>query len=381
MKTLDLKNYSLDSAAKIAADVLRGGGLVVYPTETVYGLAADATNPAAIAKLLRYKTKRDDKPLSIAVNGLAMADEYVVRNRTAQEAYKRFLPGPVTVVSQDRGRLAPGVASMLGTVGVRWSSHPLVAAIVTQLGRPITATSANASQQKRPYTLTDILNHTSPRQQGLLDLFLDAGTLPPAEPSTVLDTTSDELFVLRAGSLALREEDTLTSHTVDDTLAWGKTIARRYASKYGRVPVVFALSGEMGVGKTHFTKGIAQGLGITDTVISPSYNLLLEYSFVAEGRTLPLLHIDAWRLTAVDELLALGLDPLWQAPGVLVLEWANFMPDWLASLPADTVVIGINFAYGNGENERLITLGRFQPGPSSPGDQPHQDERGRQESA
>ncbi|MDP4030857.1 MAG: Sua5/YciO/YrdC/YwlC family protein, partial [Patescibacteria group bacterium] len=102
----DLK-FQLNQAAK----VLRAGGLIIYPTETCYGAGVDATNQAAVDKLLRYKTRREGRPLSVAVSDKTMASKYVKLNTSAINLYKNFLPGPLTVVSAGRHKLAKGVES------------------------------------------------------------------------------------------------------------------------------------------------------------------------------------------------------------------------------------------------------------------------------
>ncbi|NMB82327.1 MAG: threonylcarbamoyl-AMP synthase, partial [Ignavibacteria bacterium] len=132
--------------------VLKSGGLVIYPTETLYGIAADPTNPDAIKKLTTYKNRPLGKPYSIAVTDIDMASKYVELNTTAVNLYKRFLPGPLTVISKGKHKLAPGVESEDGSLGVRVPDYQLVSEIINKFGKPITATSANASYKKRPYS-------------------------------------------------------------------------------------------------------------------------------------------------------------------------------------------------------------------------------------
>jgi len=132
-----------------AVKVLQKGGLVVFPTETLYGIGADATNPKAIKKLNNYKKRPFGKPYSIAVSDQKMAEEYVELNQTARNLYRQFLPGPVTIVSSGKHKVAPGVESETGTLGIRIPDYPLVTEIVKNLGKPITATSANATTAAR----------------------------------------------------------------------------------------------------------------------------------------------------------------------------------------------------------------------------------------
>ena len=122
---------------KLAVEVLKHGGLVVFPTETTYGIAADATNHKAIGKLNSYKKRPAGKPYSVAVTDENMATKYVNLNNTARNIYQEFLPGPVTIISKGKNKLAKGVESETGTLGIRISSYPLVSQIVKNSGFPL----------------------------------------------------------------------------------------------------------------------------------------------------------------------------------------------------------------------------------------------------
>ena len=113
-----------------AVKILKAGGLVIFPTETCYGAGVDTTNQKAVNKLLAYKTRREGKPLSIAVTDEKMASKYVKLNPTAKNLYQKFLPGPLTVVSAGKHKVAKGIESEMGTLGVRISSYPLVNKII-----------------------------------------------------------------------------------------------------------------------------------------------------------------------------------------------------------------------------------------------------------
>ncbi|KKS30504.1 MAG: Sua5/YciO/YrdC/YwlC family protein, partial [Candidatus Amesbacteria bacterium GW2011_GWA2_42_12] len=176
---------------------------MIYPTETTYGIGVDATNQRAVNALLTYKKRREGKPLSIAVFDMNMAEKFVDLNQAARNIYASFLPGPVTVVSKGKHVVVTGVESENGSLGIRIPAYDLVLQIVKAFGKPITATSANASYKKRPYCLEDIMQFLSPRQKSLIDLVIDAGELPHNEPSTVIDTTLDDVEVLRQGKLTV----------------------------------------------------------------------------------------------------------------------------------------------------------------------------------
>lgn len=337
-------------AIKEAVKVLTGGGLVVFPTETVYGIGADATNPEAIKKLTRYKNRPFGKPYSIAVANQKMAEEYVELNQTAKNLYKQFLPGPITIVSKGKHKVAPGIESETRTLGIRIPDYPLVIKIVKKLGRPITATSANASYQKRPYKISDILDNISDKQKSLIDLIIDAGELPRNEPSTVIDTTLDDPVVLRQGEIRLKDKNEVLSRSEENTQNIAKELFQRYEEYLGKRPLVFALEGPMGAGKTQFTKGLARAMGIKEEVVSPTFSLVLEYPHLS--------HFDAWRLQDSSELEALGFTKMLEDKNLVIsIEWAEKVADIIKKYRDQAVIIWVKIKYGKGVNERLISWG------------------------
>lgn len=323
MQKIDLQAISHEEAVAAAVTCLEQGGLLLFPTETTYGAGVDATNPAAVQKLLAYKSRRQGKPLSIAVTDLAMAEQYVDVNEQAQSLYARFLPGPVTVVSQDKGVVAPGVASEFGTVGVRIPDYQLVLDMVRALGRPITATSANASGKKRPYSLADVMAGISHKQQDLIDLVLDAGTLPPNEPSTVIDTTMSTPITLRErpSSHQAQHEYELISHSEDETKKIAGTLMLKNWDQLLKKGLIIALDGPLGAGKTIFTKGIAEFLRISETLTSPTYTYLEEYDWTRHGSSGHLYHLDLWKVDTAEQLARLEIESLLGPGNCVVIEW------------------------------------------------------------
>ncbi len=345
-----------DNSAKIAVSILRNGGLVVYPTETLYGIGADATNPDAVHKLIKYKDRPFGKPFSIAVENKKMAETYVRLNQTAKDLYKKFLPGPLTIISQGMHKTAPGVESETGTLGIRIPDCKLVTDIVKGLGKPVTATSANASYKKRPYKISDILENISSQQKDLIDLIIDAGELPRNEPSSVIDTTLDEPVVLRQGEIKLSDNEKVVSRSEEDTQNIAKEIWQKYQIHQGRRAIIFALQGEMGAGKTIFTKGLARSMGILELVTSPTFALENEYKTGKEK----LYHFDAWRLENSTELRNLGFEKLIKNNSVISIEWAERVSDIIRGFDDEAVIIWINITYGTGSNQRQITWGVSQ---------------------
>ncbi|MBI4054303.1 MAG: threonylcarbamoyl-AMP synthase [Candidatus Doudnabacteria bacterium] len=199
-----------DQGIKLAAQLLRAGKSVVYPTDTSYGLAVDATNPVAVKKLYRLKGRNFKKPVHVIVSSLSMAKKLVVLGRQAEKLSKRFLPGPLTVVlplrvrGRKRGlkeRSLRLLSAGIGTLGIRMSDNKITLALVKKLGRPITTTSANISGLPASYSPEEVLKQFRGRKYQP-DLILDAGRLPRVKPSTVVAITGGRVRILRQGPVS-----------------------------------------------------------------------------------------------------------------------------------------------------------------------------------
>lgn len=349
MNTIRLTTENHAEVIEQAMAVLADGGLIIYPTETCYGIGADATNQEAIDKLLAYKTKRSDKALSVAVTGIEMAEQYVEINDTARRVYQNFLPGPITVVSKSLGKLADNVASSMGTQGIRVPDFPLIRDLVAAYGKPVTSTSANASYKKTPYTIDDILHNIGDKQKALLDLIIDAGELPRRKPSTVIDTTLDNIHIVRQGSLDLSDEDAnvFQAESLEDTGSLAEKILYTVREHLGHRAIVFLLQGELGAGKTHFTKEIAKRIGVEGIVKSPTYTICQQYegevTCITEGEfnqvPTQLHHMDTYRFYEAQELDDLRPEEIFAAPNVVVIEWANKVHEHAQQYMNDAVVV------------------------------------------
>lgn len=365
MVILDAKTAPINQIIAQTVEVLASGGVVVYPTETVYGIGVDATNQGAVDKLLQYKSRREGKPMSVAVCGIEMAEKYVDVNSTARNLYTNFLPGPLTVISKSKGKVAKGVESELGTLGVRILDYDLIREIIRKFGKPITATSANASYKKRPYSIDDIFDSISEKQKSLIDLVIDAGTLLKRDPSTVVDTTLNQELVLRQGSLKLTDVLERDTKCAEETQLLGQQLMKRYQPHLGYKSVIFALQGEMGAGKTEMTKGIARELNIKEAIQSPTFIIEREYpiptvegSFVSEIKP-RLFHIDTWRLVEPSEIEQLGFFDKVAQGNVFVIEWADRIQNLLERLTDDSAIVWVKIEYGNQEDSRKIMVSDF----------------------
>ncbi|GGA45924.1 threonylcarbamoyl-AMP synthase [Kroppenstedtia guangzhouensis] len=205
---METKHWQIDVEADLnhhpaireAATLLREGRLVAFPTETVYGLGASATDPEAVASIYKAKGRPSDNPLIVH-----LADEQGLKDwvREIPESgcllARRFWPGPLTLILPHRGNLAPQVTAGLPTVGVRIPSHPVALALLKNSGLPVAAPSANRSGKPSPTEA----GHVRTDLAGRIDGILDGGATGVGVESTVVDVTVTPPVLLRPGGITL----------------------------------------------------------------------------------------------------------------------------------------------------------------------------------
>lgn len=192
-------------AARAAAELLRGGGIAAVPTETVYGLACDALNAEAAAKVFSAKERPSFDPLIVHVadaawieslSTVAGAAEHLARKLAAE-----FWPGPFTMVLPAKDLVPDLVRSGLPTVALRCSSHPVMAAVIAGLGRPIAAPSANRFGRISPVTAQDVIDELD----GRVPLVLDGGPCRHGLESTIVAVEDGRLVLLRPGPVTIEQ--------------------------------------------------------------------------------------------------------------------------------------------------------------------------------
>lgn len=192
-----------------ALDRVREGGLIAYPTETVWGLGADARSDAAFARLRDWKGRGSEAPVSILVPGAeSLCGLGFEPRRDVERLTEAFWPGPLTLVMPCRGRFARGLARDDGAVGVRCSANPLAAALARRLAEvgvgPVTSTSLNRSGEPPARDLGEARALCEAGADGPLLLYAEGAEAGGGAPSTVLDLTAERPRVLRWGALPER---------------------------------------------------------------------------------------------------------------------------------------------------------------------------------
>ena len=165
--------------AEKAARIMKEGGVIVFPTESSYGLGVDATNETAIKKIALIKQQPEEKNISIIVANLEQAEQFGFIKEDAKKLAKRFMPGPLTLVVKKK----PGISNLLGdeTIAFRISSNPIARTVCTALGNGITATSANLHEKPNIYDSREVIKEFNNR----VHLIINDGELAPNTPSTI----------------------------------------------------------------------------------------------------------------------------------------------------------------------------------------------------
>jgi tRNA threonylcarbamoyl adenosine modification protein (Sua5/YciO/YrdC/YwlC family) len=184
-------------AVKKAAEVLAAGGILIYPTDTVYGLGCSVQNKNAIERIHFIKRQRPDKPFSFVCSDLTNISEYARVSNAAFKIMKHLIPGPYTFIlpAAKMKQLPKILVSKRKTVGVRVPNSTITLAIIRELGHPVLSTSVTTEAGEilnDPELIVEKFKHN-------VDMILDGGPLI-SEPSTILDLTGEEPVVVRAGS-------------------------------------------------------------------------------------------------------------------------------------------------------------------------------------
>lgn len=202
MKTAKIvvdKNVNSEKTYAQAVDMLNAGQVVAFPTETVYGLGAVATDEAAVKRIFEAKGRPSDNPLIVHIGTMEELPHYIEEiPPAAKKCMESFWPGPLTLVMKAKpGVLAPSVTAGLSTVGIRMPDHPVALELLRTLQKPLAAPSANRSGKPSPTKAA----HVAEDLEGIIPCILDGGTTGIGLESTVLDMTIEPPVILRPGGI------------------------------------------------------------------------------------------------------------------------------------------------------------------------------------
>lgn len=184
-------------AISLAVKVLKNGGVVMHPTETCYGLAADIFNRSAVEKVYALKGRDFKKPLSILVDSLGMAQEYAIFSDLAFDLASKYWPGPLSIVLPRKKKLPIFLNPDEDFISLRFSNNAFCKQLVEKFGAPLTTTSANRAGKEPYYKIHDVMF------DGKVDLIVDGGILLNNRPSTIVKVDGERVEILRQGDLVI----------------------------------------------------------------------------------------------------------------------------------------------------------------------------------
>jgi len=340
--------------------VLRQGGLVVFPSDTVYGLLVDAQNEAAVKKLIAFKNRPPGKPISVFTDWDFIAD-LVVITPSQEKMLKNILPGPFTVILKSKGKVCLVLESEKKTLGIRIPDYQPINQLIKKINKPITATSANLSGRRPHYSIESLLKQLPESKRKLVDLVVDAGKLSRNKPSTVIDLVGENIKIVRQGDIVFSQFNKYISKSPSETKKTAAFVLNKILKKsFLKKPLIFIIEGEMGVGKTIFVKGIAESLGINN-IISPSFVVMYEYEIKEskvkseKSKFRKLIHLDLYNVQEKEEFEYLKIDQCLAPGNLLAIEWGEKVGEVFNLLKEKGEIVYVKMGY-EGEKERVIEV-------------------------
>jgi L-threonylcarbamoyladenylate synthase len=185
-----------------AVAILQQGGVIAYPTETVYGLGANIYHEKAVRRIFEIKGRDPQKPLSIMVSSIQAAEELCGNVPDfGNKLMAAYWPGPLTLIFQAANKLPKYIVSVDKKIGLRFPDHPITGALMRLHREPVTSTSANISGQRDPVRASEVIEAFAKK----VDLIIDGGECQTKIPSTVVDVSGSEPVLVRAGAIPFAE--------------------------------------------------------------------------------------------------------------------------------------------------------------------------------
>ncbi len=196
MERMHLTGATMDQCVQRSVEVIKDGGVILYPTDTLYGLGADAFSDEAVDKVIQIKSRAPRKPIHCVVSDMAMAARYAEVSDDARLLAKAFFPGALTIVLKKRPEFGHGIGRHRDTIGIRIPDNAFCLALASALDAPFTTTSANTSRQPDVFSIDKILEQLYDHAKKI-DIVIDAGERLPRLASTVVDLFGESPIILR----------------------------------------------------------------------------------------------------------------------------------------------------------------------------------------
>ena len=199
-KVFDWQQSIDEEELKKCIETINKGGLVIFPTETVYGIGANAYNEEAVRKIYEVKMRPDEKPLSIMVSSIDEISKYaIISNEIEEKIIKKYMPGPITIVLKKKPGVFDYISSGKDTIGIRIPDNEIILKILKEAKLPIVAPSANISGKPSGIILNEILKDFD----GKVDICIDGGKAKLSEPSTIVKVVDNKPVILRQGRIKI----------------------------------------------------------------------------------------------------------------------------------------------------------------------------------
>lgn len=199
---IDFKNGIKHEEIKKAAQILRNGGIGIFPTETVYGIGADISNSEAVEKIYEVKSRSRNKAISVLISNLSMVEE-IAKNISEEERkiMEKFFPGPITIILKKNSKVSDIVTAGKDTVGVRMPANKVALKLIEEVGRPLAVPSANISDKPSGTEFNQIIKDFEDK----IDFFIDEGKSKIGLASTIVQIENGEVNILREGIIKKEE--------------------------------------------------------------------------------------------------------------------------------------------------------------------------------
>jgi L-threonylcarbamoyladenylate synthase len=198
--------YKLNSDLALleAAAAIEAGAVIIYPTDTLYGLGADALSDSAVKRIYEVKGRDEGKPIHAIVADMQMAERYAYVDGAARMLAERFLPGPLTLILKKKDGIETGIAKGIDTFGIRIPDNVFCKDLVEKFGGPVTTTSANRAGMHPMRAIEGIIEQLG-ENASQVACAIDAGELPLRKPSTVVDCSGERPIIVREGAIPAQD--------------------------------------------------------------------------------------------------------------------------------------------------------------------------------